>query len=152
MSAAVLPLRLDTKRLGERGQFWREFQAVLPAGIPLEDCALPAFWQPFANMLKPGDRIECTDDSFGFVLSLIVRDVTPDGVFLSSIYGKQFEDRAGARDTVPRNTTGARVRYAGPARRWVVEDAEGKELRGDIATEAEALRWLSDHVRTTSKS
>lgn len=139
---------LSPARVNEAGHTWRIWNVVVPSGIKPEDLFDPAFWRLCAPRLRPLDRIEVVDDDMTYFAELLVTQigagntVTMKGMRAGELQG------ASAFGASARNTTGARVIYRGPHRKWCVERGSDV-LKEGFETEGQGNTWLSSYLRRT---
>lgn len=116
------------------------------AGTTIDDLLSPPYWSKVASRMKPLFRIECVDDEMTFFAEFLVLSVGPDGVRLAPLRGVELQG-AGARDAMPRNTTGVQAVYRGPYLQWCAVRGD-VVLRDKFASEAECRRWIVGHMKT----
>jgi hypothetical protein len=129
-------------------EFKRAIHYAAPEpGTELKAVLEPSYWANYARMLSVNDRIEVSPEDGTWWAELLVREVRH--AFAAVAIISKVEFAASAVDDI--DFAGHIIRYAGPARQWVViRKAKGKlpetELRENFASSEAARDYVKQNI------
>lgn len=148
--------QLDAGRMEQREQRMVDYFVVVEEGTTRKEMKNPAFWAHVAHKLKPYFKINiaCDDGTFyaeGLVLQVdrtwaIVHilewhDLTTKDVAQSQAAAAEMGDSA----------DGFEIKHRGEHRKWtVIRKSDREAVKEGLATKAEALIWLAEHLKAAA--
>lgn len=152
MTVSSLPRRAVLARLSLAEHARQVHQYVALSGDTIEDMQRPGYFDSLSPKLRRYDRIEVVSDDGGFHAEFLVVESSNLGVRVVPVRGVWLGDTtvAGAPGAAIRREAESRAEYRGPFLKWCAVRGE-KILRDKFDTEAQAVSWLNDHARTTSR-
>lgn len=140
---------LPPTRVHENGQLWRIWQVVVPPSITPEQLCEPSLWAQAAKKLRPLDVLDVISDDGRMAAQLRVISASPGiGATVMPIAGMYLTEQ-GKPSPSAHNSTGARVRYEGPQRKYSVQRSDGTVLKEGFDSEDQAHQYLASYLRAT---
>lgn len=119
------------------------YRCVLENGTTVEEMLDPMFFMNITG-LRPGDVIEAVKEDLSGMALLLVRSADKRAVKVGLVTISNFEDQE--RDELPADDF--RLEFNVQDKHRVVRVSDGVVLEKDLATEAAAKRWLTNHRKT----
>lgn len=141
--------QLQTTRF-ESAEHQRNLWVAVPEhGTPFEAVLTPAYWAHVSARMRPWDRIEVTPEDGSYFAELLVQDagrLYAKVAVLQNVKLELVEVRMGED-----GSSDYEVKWAGSVKKWrVMRKSDRAELRDRFPTQAEALTWVQQYVRTVS--
>lgn len=116
-------------------------------GMRVEDMLKPDYWAHVASSLKPWDKIEVRAEDGAFYAELIVMQASRNWAKVRVVHQVELNE------ALPEGTDvdGHIVKWSGPHAKWRVIRASDKSvIHEGASSEAEAKKWLDDHLRVVA--
>lgn len=129
-------------------EFVRNQWAVISeAGTPVEALSNPAYWAHVSAKMRPRDRVEVFCEDGSYYAEFLVLDAGKLFAKVALLNSYQISPvTPGSMGDLP---PGYAVKYQGAQFKWSV--LRGTErLHDGSATEADARRWLDDHLKVVN--
>lgn len=118
--------------------------AVVPPDVTLDKALLPEFWTHVAHQVRPRDRIELWAEDRAWMADCVVVSSSRTGVVVKVLARLDLEAMPAVSDRVARS--GYHVDYGGGVDLWrVIRDADSMVMVTGLS-QAEAQRWMDEHV------
>lgn len=139
LKAPALPGSDSNFQLAEHARY--VYRAGVPAGVPSDRLKDADYWVHHARKLKAGFLIEAVAQDGKWFAELYVRKVDKDGAHCTMLRCVSLEEKAPAAAEF-------RVAFGG-AHKWrVVRTSDNHVVHHGEPTEADAQRWLDEHLMT----
>lgn len=122
---------------------YRQFDAMVPASVTLEDLTNPTLWTNIAAQVKPGDEIRVTVEDYSFVALLHVTYASGNQLRVKVVYASKLDDVSGVHNADELYE----AKLKGPRKWCVVEKATGTVIQELIPTQIAALKEIDDLKR-----
>ncbi len=135
--------QMTAPRFGHAEHRRASYRCVLENGTTVEEMLDPLFLVNITG-LRAGDMIEAVKEDLSGMALLLVRSADKRAVKVGLVSITNFEDET--RDERPAEDF--RIEFNVQDKHRVVRVSDGVVLEKDLATEAAAQRWLTNHRKT----
>lgn len=140
---------LPPNRLQPAGHYRASYDVILPGSVPIEEALKSEYWAHVGSKLRQHDTINIfPEDGTRFVEAIVLLA----GRGFAHLHVIRDVALAAEEDASDPALASLKVKFNGPHDRWtVIRVSDGEKLKTGCLNQAEAQRWVVDHLAAQAR-